>query len=784
MSRRVADLLIKIGADSYEFQQKTKQVERSLEGLGKKLTGVGKTLSTTLTLPLTAMGAASIAAADTQLKAEAKVQQAILSTNKAAGLSFDELKKYASELQSQTLFGDEYILNNATAQLLTFTNIAGDNFKRTQAVALDLATVLDGDVKSASIQLGKALNDPVKNLSALSRSGIQFSDEQKTLINTLAKTNRLGEAQSVILDELERQYGGQAKAAAQVGAGAFKQLMNQVGDLGEQFGMVLLPYLKQVVKWVSEVVGAFQNLSPTMQHTIVIVAAVAASIGPVLTVGGKMLTLLPKIKSAFSAMTSPIGLVTTALVALAAAFITARMRQEEFQRQQAQQHATFLQERKDEVYNRTYNEYSRPIYSDDDLRRHQRIAKETWEETKASFEQVQGGAPLNQNQIDALEVEKQMYQAITDVLAQRKRAAEDAAAMQKNFESALGSTTDTAEEADGLIVQLQKQIETLESSLASKKTVEEIAATNAEIETLREELERLQNISPEDLAPVQQIEPLVAAPMEITLPAPTVDLSGIARAVSESDRQLSEIYSSVRNGLYGWADETSGYLATNIGWTVDVVEEYTSALTAKGWSFSSALEHVSQTIASTMQRFDQQVSQFLSDSIVAAADALGQVIAGDLGFGDMLDVLLTQFASFLKNIGSQLIEFGVMILGFKSALKSVLSDPWAAIGIGVAMVAAAAYMTSLINKDAQESVPALATGGLAYGKTLALVGDNPNAVADPEVIAPLSKLQAMLPSGGVGQNIKLTLGGQLTAKGRDLVYVLGKENFKTSILGG
>jgi hypothetical protein len=92
-------------------------------------------------------------------------------------------------------------------------------------------------------------------------------------------------------------------------------------------------------------------------------------------------------------------------------------------------------------------------------------------------------------------------------------------------------------------------------------------------------------------------------------------------------------------------------------------------------------------------------------------------------------------------------------------------------------------MTALINKNAQESVPALATGGLAYGKTLALVGDNPNAIADPEVIAPLSKLQAMLPSGG-GQNIKLTLGGQLVAKGRDLVYVLGKENFKTSILGG
>ena len=125
MSRRIADLLIKIGADSYEFQQKTKQVERSLDGVGKKLTSIGKSLSLKLTAPIVAMGAASVAAAATQAKAEAKVQQAIKSTSMAAGLSFEQLKTYASELQNETLFGDEEILNNATAQLLTFTNIAG-----------------------------------------------------------------------------------------------------------------------------------------------------------------------------------------------------------------------------------------------------------------------------------------------------------------------------------------------------------------------------------------------------------------------------------------------------------------------------------------------------------------------------------------------------------------------------------------------------------------------------------------------------------------------------------
>ena len=215
-----------------------------------------------------------------------------------------------------------------------------------------------------------------------------------------------------------------------------------------------------------------------------------------------------------------------------------------------------------------------------------------------------------------------------------------------------------------------------------------------------------------------------------------------------------------------------------------MVEKYTSTLTARGWSFSAALEQVHSTIADVMQRFDRQISQFMADSIVAAAEAIGQVITGDLGFGGLLKSILTQFASFLKNIGTQLIEFGVMILAFKSALRSVLWNPWAAIGIGTAMVAAAAVMTALINKNANESVPALASGGLAYGPTYAMVGDNPNARTDPEVIAPLSKLQAMLPVTGTAQQIRITLGGQLTAKGRDLVYVLGKENFKSEVLGG
>ena len=105
---------------------------------------------------------------------------------------------------------------------------------------------MDGDLKGASIQLGKALNDPVANLSALSKSGIQFSTSQKEVIKDLAESGRLAEAQTIILDELNIQYGGSAEAAA-LADGGFKQLSNAVGDLKERFGELIVKGISPVV---------------------------------------------------------------------------------------------------------------------------------------------------------------------------------------------------------------------------------------------------------------------------------------------------------------------------------------------------------------------------------------------------------------------------------------------------------------------------------------------------------------------------------------------------------
>lgn len=210
-----------------------------------------------------------------QEAAERKVAQAIQSTGATAGFTASELNKLASELQSISTFGDEIILNNATAQLLTFTNIAGDNFKRVQQAALDVSTVLStgpedaaNRLKDVSIQLGKALNDPVANLGALSRAGIQFSDEQEKTIKGLAQTNRLAEAQSLILTELEKQYGGQAAALAQTSSGALVQFNNLMGDLNEKVGGAISTALIPLTKEVSKFFTVLNEVDPRLTGII------------------------------------------------------------------------------------------------------------------------------------------------------------------------------------------------------------------------------------------------------------------------------------------------------------------------------------------------------------------------------------------------------------------------------------------------------------------------------------------------------------------------------------
>ena len=168
-------------------------------------------------------------------KAQAQLGATITSTGGAAGKSVADLNAHAASLQRITNFGDDTI-NAMQGVLLTFTQIKGDQFDAATVAILDMSQALGKNLQESALQVGKALNDPVKGIAALAESGIQFTDAQKETVKEMVEANNTIGAQTIILAELEKQFGGSAEAARDTLGGALDSLRNAFGDLFELSG--------------------------------------------------------------------------------------------------------------------------------------------------------------------------------------------------------------------------------------------------------------------------------------------------------------------------------------------------------------------------------------------------------------------------------------------------------------------------------------------------------------------------------------------------------------------
>jgi hypothetical protein len=212
-----------------------------------------------LTNPMYALGAGVKFMVDQAAEAEtimAQTEAVIRSTGGAAGLTAQEIGDMAEAMSRNTTFADDEI-QKAQNLLLTFTGIGRDVFPQATQALLDMATAMGTDAKSGAIQLGKALNDPVRGMTALTRVGVVFNDEQRKAITTMAEMGDVAGAQKVILAELNKEFGGSAAAALDTYTGKVENLKNKVSNLAESFGSELLPAAEGVVDVLSSRVDAF-----------------------------------------------------------------------------------------------------------------------------------------------------------------------------------------------------------------------------------------------------------------------------------------------------------------------------------------------------------------------------------------------------------------------------------------------------------------------------------------------------------------------------------------------
>jgi hypothetical protein len=166
-------------------------------------------------------------------KVAAQTNAVLKSTGQAANVTAREISGLATSLMKKSGVDDEAIQSGENL-LLTFTRIrneagkGNDIFNQATKATLDLSVAMGKDMSSSAILVGKALNDPVKGMTALTKAGVQFTDSQKETIKKMVETGDVMGAQKLILEELTKQFGGSAEAVG-------KTLPGQLNILKESF---------------------------------------------------------------------------------------------------------------------------------------------------------------------------------------------------------------------------------------------------------------------------------------------------------------------------------------------------------------------------------------------------------------------------------------------------------------------------------------------------------------------------------------------------------------------
>ena len=207
-------------------------------------------------------------------KVGAQTAAVLKSTGGAAKVSAKHIGDYATKLSLMSGIDDEAIQSGQNL-LLTFTNVQNGVgkgnaiFDQATSIMTDMSAALGQDMKSSAIQLGKALNDPIKGVTALQRVGVSFTGQQKSQIKALVDSGNTMKAQKLILAELRKEFGGSAAAIAtpadkaKVAWGNFKEtvgtaLMPTFNGLLSMLTTKVVPALSSTLAFVQKNSGAFK----------------------------------------------------------------------------------------------------------------------------------------------------------------------------------------------------------------------------------------------------------------------------------------------------------------------------------------------------------------------------------------------------------------------------------------------------------------------------------------------------------------------------------------------
>ena len=731
-------LEIFLNGNSKDLEAALSSAEKKLAGFSSKMKDIGQSLSLRLTAPLALAGGAAIKLASDFEESLNKVSVAFKDSSKdVQAFAKTTLKSFGiaegTALDMAALFGDMStsmgLSTSQAAKLSTsMVGLAGDlaSFKNMniEEVTTALNGVFTGETESLK-RLGIVMTEVNLKQFAMEQ-GIkknldQMTQSEKVLLRYQFVMKNTANAQG----DFERTGGGAANQ--------MRMFNESLKELGVQFGAVILPAVTQIVTKFNSILGYLRDLSPATKTFILTIAGIAAATGPLLFLAG---SILPKVLTGFQLLTSAAGKFNLTIgkggalgVLIAGLGYVASSAYD---------------------YNKALGETNKLT-----------------EDQKKNLDVVLATNEAIKKKIGLLDQEARMLNQPKLITGPNT-----ASPMQRTPQQIAAARNEQAKlynENKAIIAQLTKaqKIDLGKGpDLAVLGGDEESAAAKFDFSALGS---KINDLNKEIFGDLQSINKTITSGQEnalnrflSTTSSKGQEFGKLIKGFFNQDITQSEFFTSLQK-LYGQV--------SNIATPFAIMEQ---GITASTVVLQEQLALQAEQFNIYMQAMDmlknatQQVFQSIGNSIV---NSFGLAKTGLEGFlGAMLNVLVQMGAMAIaesifgkKKVATKYAESqaNAITIGTNAAAAS---GP-AGIATLAPFIAAAMGMVS----GAFSAIPAFAKGGIVSGPTMGLMGEYMGAKSNPEVIAPLSRLQSMLNNGG-GNDMNLS--GEFVVRGQDLILAL------------
>lgn len=323
----IGRLVVKLDADMSGFENSLSEAERAMGRVGSRLQSAGQALALGVTLPILGVGAAAV---HMSARAEESANKFDVVMGSAAGNVRAQFAALHDTIPLTTAQMEG--LAAGIQDMLVPMGLAREEGAQLSAAAVKMAADIGSfndanpaDVLNAMKSALAGQSEPMRQFGVdTSVAALKAIALQEGLIGMGDELTNSARAQAVMIAIARDTTDALDDAAETAGSAAnsFLYLQRDAKELAQSFGDILIPVVTPLVQKLSSVMQWVNDLSPGMKRLVVVVAAVAAALGPLLIAIGTFMVALPTLTAAvgvlgtaLAAIASPIGLMIAAVIA-------------------------------------------------------------------------------------------------------------------------------------------------------------------------------------------------------------------------------------------------------------------------------------------------------------------------------------------------------------------------------------------------------------------------------------------------------------------------------------